>query len=117
MPLAVEGVTWPQTEVIVDNAADVDTGTSIRIGRSASKLTLRSRIERLAIPLATPLTTAEGSILVIAGLDGNTMLLERRLIQELDLVEVDPEGTLSHLLLIDQEQEILPDLLFAELVR
>jgi hypothetical protein len=40
-----------------------------------------------------------------------------RLIQGLDRVEVDPKGPFSHLLLIDQEQEILPDFRCAEMVR
>ena len=39
------------------------------------------------------------------------------LIKKPDPLEVDTEGTLRDLLLMEQEQEILADVLFAELVR
>ena len=42
--------------------------------------------------------------------------LQRELVEEPDPVEVDAEGALGDLLLIEQEEEVLAELLFAELV-
>jgi len=42
--------------------------------------------------------------------------LERHLIEELDPIEVDTEGALRDLLLLQQEQEVLAQRLFTELV-
>jgi len=43
--------------------------------------------------------------------------LQRALVEEPDPIEVNATGALGDSLLIQQEQEILPELLFADLVR
>jgi hypothetical protein len=43
--------------------------------------------------------------------------LQRALVEESNPVEVNPEGALGDLLLIDQEEEVLAELVFTDLVR
>ena len=67
-----------------------------------------------------PRTQHDGQFLDVPGsheVEDGPRSLQRALVEEPDPIEVNAEGALRDFLLIEQEEEILAELLFAELVR